>query len=234
MDKKLEYRITRLEKYIKRIINEKKVYTSDTGRAYDLLNKLLDDKSANKDNITIKDLDPKEIDHPQYGTVIRVNRCNLNLAAPQFRNAIDKWMRNNSGYKWAFWWAGKDHELMDVVVYTVAEENFNKRKYTKRFKNENYSFNEAQRISLENMLEQMLNSNEELYEIDVNDENGIYGYLNVCVSSPDFEVVYDVVFNNDKRFEVEDDGTKIYECDSLNKVAKFLAEEVWLAEDDLN
>lgn len=224
----LEQRISRLE----RLINEKKVYTSDTGRVYDLLNKLLDDKSANKDNLTIKDLDPKEIDHPQYGTVVRVNRCNLNLAAPQFRNAIDKWMRNNSGYKWAFWWAGKDHELMDVVVYTVAEENFNK--YTKRFKNENYSFNEAQCISLENMLEQMLNSNEELYEIDVNDENGIYGYLNVCISSSDFEVVYDIVFNNNKQFEVEDDGTKVYECDSLNKVAKFLAEEVWLAEGDLN
>lgn len=224
----LEQRILRLE----HLVNEKKVYTSDTGRAYDLLNKLLDDKSANKDNITIKDLDPKEIDHPQYGTVVRVNRCNLNLAAPQFRNAIDKWMRNNSGYKWAFWWAGKDHELMDVVVYTVTEENFNK--YTKCFKNENYSFSEAQRISLENMLEQMLNSNEELYEIDVNDENGVYGYLNVCISSPDFEVVYDIVFNNNKQFEVEDDGTKVYECDSLNKVAKFLAEEVWLAEDDLN
>lgn len=123
----LEQRISRLE----HLINEKKIYTSDMSRVYDLLNELLNDKSANKDNITIKDLDPREINHKQYGKVIRVNRCNLNLAAPQFKNAINKWMQNNSGYKWAFWWAGKDNELMDIVVYTVVEENFNKHKYTK-------------------------------------------------------------------------------------------------------
>jgi len=119
----LEYRIAKLERCIKRIMNEKKVYNSFINKAYDLLTNLLNDKTANSDNLSIKDLNPQEINHKQYGKVLRVNRNNLNLASPKFKDAIDKWMHKNKGYKWAFWWAGNDNELMDIVVYTVEEND---------------------------------------------------------------------------------------------------------------
>lgn len=224
----LEERINRLE----RLINKKKIYTSDINKARDLLTSLLNDKTANTDGLSLEDLNPSEIDHPQYGKVIRVNRRNLNLAAPQFRNTIDKWMRNNSGYKWAFWWAGKDHELMDVVVYTVKEE---RRHYTfkKYAKNESVSFTEDQRSELESLLEDLLNHDgDDFYGIDVNDENAIYGYLNVGIETPEFEIYYDVV-NNDGVFEILDENIVMYKCKSLQEVANKLAKEVWQAEADM-
>lgn len=224
----LEERINRLE----RLINEKKIYTSDINKAKDLLVKLLDDKNANKDNLTIKDLNPREIDHPQYGKVLRVERNGLNLAHPKFKDAIDKWMSRNKGYKWAFWWTGVDDELMDVVVYTVKEENKHNI-FKKCIKNESVSFTEDQRSELESLLEGLLNHDgDDFYGIDVNDENAIYGYLNVGIETPEFEIYYDVV-NNDGVFEILDENIVMYKCKSLQEVANTLAKEVWQAEADM-
>lgn len=61
-------------------------------------------------------------------------------------------------------------------------------------------------------------------EADVTDDNADYGFINIGIYNPDFITDYDVIANEFDSFEVDHDDKSIGDADSLEDIAKIIAD----------